>query len=221
MIITQVDEVQKMRWFIAALPIISIFLIAITVSIMCSVAHDTIPQDFTERSRIFVIGYVDDSRIYQTAKGFEGTKMALSTKGSGIADRTIDSEVYACSHMAETSLKVSATYDYKPYMPPSVFTESDLKNALCAKNYEVGSAYSETYSNLKDLIKDTKIYQDDETSIYDIDSQLQGVARIGSRVQKNAHTVPTYIMGGNYIGYVDIRTEIQAGDMSIMNLPCP
>jgi hypothetical protein len=210
-----------MRWLIAIFPMFSVILIGIMVSIMCSVAHDTVPQDFTERSKIFVIGYVDDSRIYQTAKGFEGSKMALSTRGSGMADRTIDSEVYANSNMAETSLKVSATYDYKPYTPPLVFTQSDLKNALCAKNYEVGSAYSESYSNLKYLIKDTKIYQDDDVSIYDIDSELQGVARIGSRVQKNAHTVPTYIMGGTYIGYVDIRTEMQAGDMSIMNLPCP
>jgi hypothetical protein len=210
-----------MRWLIAIFPMFSVILIGIMVSIMCSVAHDTVPQDFTERSKIFVIGYVDDSRIYQTAKGFEGSKMALSTRGSGMADRTIDSEVYANSNMAETSLKVSATYDYKPYTPLLVFTQSDLKNALCAKNYEVGSAYSESYSNLKYLIKDTKIYQDDDVSIYDIDSELQGVARIGSRVQKNAHTVPTYIMGGTYIGYVDIRTEMQAGDMSIMNLPCP
>lgn len=210
-----------MRWLIAVFPMFSVFLIGIMVSIMCSVAHDTVPQDFTERSKIFVIGYVDDSRIYQTAEGFEGSKMALSTRGSGMADRTIDSEVYANSNMAETSLKVSATYDYKPYTPPLVFTQSDLKNALCAKNYEVGSAYSESYSNLKYLIKDTKIYQDDDVSIYDIDSELQGVARIGSRVQKTAHTVPNYIMGGTYIGYVDIRTEMQAGDMSIMNLPCP
>ncbi len=210
-----------MRWLIAILSIFSVILIAVMVTIMCSIAHDTIPQNLYERSKIFVIGYVDDSRIYQTARGFEGSKMVLSTRGSGIADRTIESEVYAHPGMAETSLKISAIYDYRPYTPPLVFTQSDLKNALCAKNYEVGSAYSETYSNLKDLIKDTKIYQDDGTSIYDIDSELQGVARIGSRVQKDAHTVPTYIMGGTYVGYVDIRTEMQAGDLSVMNLPCP
>ncbi|MDD1751497.1 MAG: hypothetical protein LUQ38_00200 [Methanotrichaceae archaeon] len=212
-----------MRWLI---PVSSVFflvflIVTIMSSILCAFAHDTIAQNFTERSKIFVIGYVDESRIYQTEKGFEGTKMVLSTRGSGIADRTIDSQVYADSNMAETSLKVSAIYDYRPYTPPLVFTQSDLKNALCAKNYEVGSVYSESYSNLKDLIKDTKIYQDDNTSIYDIDSELQGVARIGSRVKKNAHTVPTYIMGGTYIGYVDIRSEMQAGNMSIMNLPCP
>ncbi|MDD1752108.1 MAG: hypothetical protein LUQ38_03330 [Methanotrichaceae archaeon] len=210
-----------MRLLIAVFPIFLVLFIGIMVSIMCSVGHDTDSQNFYERSRIFVIGYADDSRIYQTSKGFEGSKMVLSTRGSGIADRTIESQVYADSNMGETSLKVAATYDYMPYTPPLVFTQSDLKNALCAKNYEVGSAYSETYSNLKDLIKDTKIYQNDDTSIYDIDSELQGVARIGSRVQKNAHTVPTYIMGGTYIGYVDIRTEMQAGDLSIMNLPCP
>jgi hypothetical protein len=43
--------------------------------------------------------------------------------------------------------------------------------------------------------------------IYDIDSEVQGMARIGARVQKNRNTVPSYIMGGTYIGYVDLRTE--------------
>ena len=58
-------------------------------------------------------------------------------------------------------------------------------------------------------------------SVYDIDSEVQGVARIGPKVQKNANAVPSYFMSGTYIGYSDIRTEIRAGNMSIMTLPCP
>lgn len=207
-----------MRWLLAILLVFVVCLITITIS---SVAKDPIAQNATEHSRVFIIGYMDDSRVLQTQKGFSGQKIATGTSGSGTATRTIDSWVYADSNMDEASLTVSGTYDYSPYTPPVVFTQSDLRNALCAKNYEVGSVYSETYSNLKDLIKDTNIYQNDNTSIYDIDSEVQGVARIGTRVQKNSNAVPSYIMGGTYIGYVDIRTEFQAGNMSIMNLPCP
>jgi hypothetical protein len=207
-----------MRWILAALLALTVCLIAITIS---SVANDTIAQNATEHSRIFVIGYMDDSRILQTHKGLAGQKIVTGTRGSGTATRTIDSWVYSDSNMEEASITVSGTYDYSPYTPPAVFTESDLRNALCSKNYEVGSVFSESYSNLKDLIKDTNIYQNDYTSIYDIDSEVQGVAKIGARVQKNIDTVPSYIMGGTYIGYVDLRTEFQAGNMSIMSLPCP
>jgi hypothetical protein len=207
-----------MRWVLIVLLAFTVCIITIT---MGSVAKDIIAQNASEHSRIFVIGYMDDSRILQTNKGFGGQKIATATRGSGTATRTIDSWVYSDSNMEEASITVSGTYDYSPYTPPPVFTESDLKNALCSKNYEVGSVFSESYSNLKDLIKDTNIYQNDNTSIYDIDSEVQGVARLGARVQKNIDTVPSYIMGGTYIGYVDIKEEFQAGNMSIMNLPCP
>jgi hypothetical protein len=208
----------EMRWLLAVL---LVFAVCLITAVIGSVAKDTIAQNASEHSRVFIIGYMDDSRVIQTQKGFSGSKMVTGTRGSGTATRTIDSWVYADSTMEETSLTVSGTYDYHPYTPPVVFTQSDLRNALCAKNYEVGSVFSETYSHLKDLIKDTNIYQNDNTSIYDIDSEVQGMARIGARVQKNPHTVPSYIMGGTYIGYVDIRTELQAGNMSIMSLPCP
>ncbi len=210
-----------MRWLLAVLLVFAFAFCYIATTISNSSAKDTIAQNMTEHSRIFLIGYMDDSRVLQTHKGFGGTKMVTGTRGSGIATRTIDSEVYADSSMQEASLTVSGTYDYQPYTPPAVFTESDLRNALCAKNYEVGSVFSETYSNLKDLIKDTHIYQNDNTSIYDIDSEVQGMAKLGARVQKNRDTVPSYIMGGTYIGYVDISTEMQVGNMSILNLPCP
>jgi hypothetical protein len=203
------------RMFLAGL-IFAVFITAITVN---AAAKDTLAQNYTEHSWIFVNGYMEESRMLQTQTGFNGQKMVLGTSGSGIATRTIDSEVYRDSNRDEASLTISSTYDYRPYTPP--LTQSDLKNALCAKNYQVGSVFSETYSIEKDLIKDTKIYQSDNVSVYDISSEIQGTARIGQRVQKNANTVPSYIMGGTYVGYAQIRSETIVGNSSILTLPCP
>jgi hypothetical protein len=196
-----------------------IFAACITANTVDAAAKDTLAQNYTEHSWVFVNGYMEESRMLQTQTGFRGQKMVLGTSGSGIATRTIDSEVYRDSNRDEASLTISSNYDYIPYTPP--LTQSDLKNALCAKNYQVGSVFSETYSIEKDLIKDTKIYQSDNVSVYDISSEIQGTARIGQRVQKNANTVPSYIMGGTYMGYAQIRSETIVGNSSILTLPCP
>ena len=180
---------------------------------------DTLAQNFTEHSWVFVNGYMEESRILQTQAGFGGQKMVLGASGSGMVTRTIDSEVYKDSNRDETSLTSSVNFDYRPYIPP--LTQSDLRNALCAKNYEVGSVFSETYQIDKDLIKDTKIYQNDSFSVYDISSEIQGTARIGQRVQKNANTVPSLMMSGTYMGYAQIRSETVAGNTSVLTLPCP
>ncbi len=180
---------------------------------------DTLAQNFTEHSWVFVNGYMEESRILQTQAGFGGQKMVLGASGSGMVTRTIDSEVYKDSNRDETSLTSSVNFDYRPYTPP--LTQSDLRNALCAKNYEVGSVFSETYQIDKDLIKDTKIYQNDSFSVYDISSEIQGTARIGQRVQKNANTVPSLMMSGTYMGYAQIRSETVAGNTSVLTLPCP
>jgi hypothetical protein len=182
-------------------------------------AKDALAQNFTEHSWIFVNGYMEESRILQTQTGFNGQKMVLGTSGSGMATRTIDSEVYRDSNMDEASITISSNYDYRPYTPP--LTQSDLRNALCAKNYEVGSVISETYHIDKDLIKDTKIYQNDSFSVYEISSEIQGTARIGQRVQKNAKTVPSLMMSGIYMGYAQIRSETLVGNTSVLTLPCP
>ena len=92
---------------------------------------------------------------------------------------------------------------------------------MCAKKYEVASVFSESYNIDKDLIKDTKIYQNDSFSVYEISSEIQGTARIGQRVQKNARTVPSFIMGGTYMGYAQIRSETIVGNTSVLTLPCP
>jgi hypothetical protein len=180
---------------------------------------DTLAQNFTEHSWVFVNGYMEESRILQTQAGFGGQKMVLGASGSGMVTRTIDSEVYKDSNRDETSLTSSVNFDYRPYTPP--LTQSDLRNALCAKNYEVGSVFSETYQIDKDLIKDTKVYQNDSFSVYDISSEIQGTARIGQRVQKNANTVPSLMMSGTYMGYAQIRSETVAGNTSVLTLPCP
>ena len=180
---------------------------------------DSFAQNMTEHSWVFVNGYMEESRILQTQPGFAGQKVVLGSSGSGMVTRTLDSVTYKDSEMDETSLVTSVEFNYKPYYPP--LNQSDLRNALCAKNYEVGSVFSETYRIDKDLIKDTKTYQDDKISVYEISSEIQGSARIGQRVQKNARTVPTMIMGGTYMGYAQIRSETLAGNMSILTLPCP
>ncbi|MDD4093580.1 MAG: hypothetical protein PHF94_03075 [Methanothrix sp.] len=214
-----------MRWMtFVIMPAVACF-IAIMAAISMSAAGadssttDRIAQNFTEHSWVFVNGYMEESRVLQTQKGFSGQKIVLGTRGSGMATRTVDSSVYRDSNMEEASLTISANYDYKPYTPP--LTQSDLRNALCAKNYEVGSVMSETYLIDKDLIKDTKIYQNDSFSVYDISSEIQGTAKIGQRVQKNAKTVPSFVMGGTYMGYAQIRSETVVGNTSVLTLPCP
>jgi hypothetical protein len=184
-----------------------------------AVATDTLAQNFTENSWIFVNGYMSESRILQTQTGFSGQKIVLSASGSGMVTRSVDSDVYRDSNMDEASITTSVNYDYKPYTQP--LTQSDLRNALCAKNYEVGSVYSETYYIDKDLIKDTKIYESDNVSVYDISSEVEGTAKIGQRVQKNAKTVPSFMMSGIYMGYAQIRSETIVGSSSILTLPCP
>jgi hypothetical protein len=212
------------RMTFAIMPAVACF-VAIMAAISMSAAGadssttDKIAQNFTEHSWVFVNGYMEESRVLQTQKGFSGQKIVLGTRGSGMATRTVDSSVYRDSNMEEASLTISANYDYKPYTPP--LTQSDLRNALCAKNYEVGSVMSETYLIDKDLIKDTKIYQNDSFSVYDISSEIQGTAKIGQRVQKNAKTVPSFVMGGTYMGYAQIRSETVVGNTSVLTLPCP
>ena len=81
--------------------------------------------------------------------------------------------------------------------------------------------YSESYSNLRDLIKDTSVSQTNQNSVYNIHSEVEGTARVGARVQKSASSVPIYIMSGTYQGYTNMRMTLESGNASIMTLPCP
>jgi len=176
-------------------------------------------KNLTERSRMDLRGYMDETQIIQTETGFGGTKLVYNAKGSGHISKSQYSDLFAGPSYDETTFKVDVVADYKPYTPPP--TQSDLKNALCAKNYEVGSVFSESYTNIASLIKDTNVYQDKNVSIYQIGSIASGTTKIGTMVRRNAKQAPALTMGGIYIGDLDIRMEIQAGNSSILTLPCP
>lgn len=207
-----------MRWLPGLLLIVAVYIT--TDAVMGdSSSLVTVPQNITEHSWIYNTGYMNDMRIYQTDVGFHGQKVVMGTQGSGTVSRTISAQVYGGSSMDELSTNEWGSWQYRPYTPP--LTQSDLRNALCAKNYEVGSVYSESYSNLRDLVKDTSAIQTDQVSVYDIHSEVQGTAKIGARVQKSASTAPAYVMGGTYVGYTNTWMQIEAGNASVLTLPCP
>ena len=209
-----------MKWLpglvlIAALCIASVGLLVPTVG--------AVPQNLTEHSWIYNQGYMDDSRIYQTQYGYAGQKLVTGTRGTGTVSRTIDASVYGGYENGynEISMNEWGVWQNKPSTFTQSLTQSDLKNALCSKNYQVGSVYSESYSNIRDLVKDTSIAQTDENSVYDIKTEIQGTAKIGARVQKSSSSVAAYSMSGTYMGYTNIHLTLETGNASILTLPCP
>ncbi len=202
-----------------AFAVLLISVLYLITNTTMAATQTTATQNLTEHSWIYNQGYMDDMRIYQTDAGLRGQKLVTGTRGSGTVSRTIDAHVYGGTDQDDMTVDEWGVYQYKPYTPP--LTQSDLKNALCAKNYEVGSVFSESYSNIRDLIKETKITQDDQVSVYEIDSEVMGTAKLGSRVQRRASSAPAYIMGGTYIGYSVIHMGIETGNASILTLPCP
>ncbi|MDD1754689.1 MAG: hypothetical protein AB9879_06885 [Methanothrix sp.] len=209
-----------MKWLpglvlIAALCIAGVVLLVPTVG--------AVPQNLTEHSWIYNQGYMDDSRIYQTQYGYAGQKLVTGTRGTGTVSRSIDASVYGGYEDGynEISMNEWGVWQNKPSTFTQSLTQSDLKNALCAKNYQVGSVYSESYSNIRDLVKDTSIAQTDENSVYDIKTEIQGTAKIGARVQKSSSSVAAYSMSGTYMGYTNIHLTLETGNASILTLPCP
>ena len=199
------------------------------ISAFCIVAFSGIPgargvpQNLTEHSWIYNSGYSDDMRIYQTESGFNGQKLVTGTRGTGTISRTINAQIYGGfpDGYDETEMNEWGVYQNKPATYSAPITPSDLRNALCSKNYEVGSQFSESYSDLRDLIKDTSISQTNENSVYNVHSEVEGTARVGGRVQKSASSVPIYTMTGTYQGYTNMRMQLESGNASIMTLPCP
>jgi hypothetical protein len=195
-----------------------------------------VPQNLTKHSWIYFQGYMDDMEIYQTEPGYAGQKLVAGTRGTGTISRTQSAEVYG-STPAITDPKTGKTIyqqgdndvlsfnewgvisNNRAYNP--TLTQNDLKNALCAKNYEVGSVFSESYSNIRQLVKDTDIYQDKRNSVYQIGSYASGTTKLGSRIQKNYNTIPIYTMGGVYEGDLNVRMTIETGDSSVLTIPCP
>jgi hypothetical protein len=209
-----------MKWLlglvlISALCIAGVGLLVPTVG--------AVPQNLTEHSWIYNQGYMDDSRIYQTQYGYAGQKLVTGTRGTGTVSRSIDTSLYGGypNGYNEISMNEWGVWQNKPSTFTQSLTQSDLKNALCSKNYQVGSVYSESYSNIRDMVKDTSIAQTDENSVYDIKTEIQGTAKIGARVQKSSSSVAAYSMSGTYMGYTNIHLTLETGNASILTLPCP
>jgi len=208
-----------MKWLpglvlIAALCIAGVGLLVPTVG--------AVPQNLTEHSWIYNQGYMDDSRIYQTQYGYAGQKLVTGTRGTGTVSRSIDASVYGGYEDGynEISMNEWGVWQNKPSTFTQSLTQSDLKNALCAKNYQVGSVYSESYSNQRDLIKDTSVAQTDQNSVYSINTESLGTAKLGARVQKSSSSVAAYSMSGTYMGYTNIHMSFETGNASILTLPC-
>ncbi|MBN1236127.1 MAG: hypothetical protein JW999_08785 [Methanotrichaceae archaeon] len=202
--------------------IISVFFIIAGTNILIP-AVNGVEQNLTEHSWIYSQGTIDDMRIYQTVAGFHGQKLVTGTRGTGTVSRSIDAQVYGGFQDGYNEIWANewGVFQNRPSRYAAPITNSELKNALCAKNYEVGSVYSESYSNLVDLVKDTSIAQTDNNSVYSIHSEIEGTARVGARVQKGSGAVPIYVMNGVYSGYTNMRMSLESGNASILTLPCP
>ncbi|MGB5100432.1 MAG: hypothetical protein WBN94_07545 [Methanothrix sp.] len=198
-------------------------IFVITSTSFLVVAATKVPQNLTEHSWIYSQGTTDEMRIYQSEAGFNGQKLVIGTRGTGTVSRTINTQVYGGFEDGYNEIWSNewGVYQNRPSRYAAPVTNSELKNALCAKNYEVGSVYSESYSNLVELIKDTSVSQTDNNSVYSIHSEVEGTARVGARVQKSSSAVPIYVMSGAYSGYLNMRMSLESGNASLLTLPCP
>ena len=208
-----------MKWLLALL---LVFVLCIIIPTATAANNIDTGVNLTEHSWIYNQGYMDDMRIYQNANGYHGQKLVTGTRGTGTVSRSIHADVYGGFGTGTNEMYFNefGIFQNKPaYTPP--LTQSDLRNALCAKNYDVGSVYSESYSNIRDLIKDTTFMADNYVSVYDIHSEVQGTAKIGARVQRSSSSIGAYVMGGTYMGQTNMRFELETGNASVMTLPCP
>ncbi len=182
------------------LVVLSVMLVSPT-----GLAAWSIAGNVTEHSYIYLSGYIDEMKIYQTDKGIEGQKLVVGTEGSGTVSRR------------QTAYVDNGSMFFNEW---GVFqSERDLRNALCAKNYEMGTVISESYTEIEYLIKDTTIFQNDNASVYSIASEGRGTARLGARVKNGYEGVTIMTYGGTYIGDFNIRQEIGSG--SEFYLTCP
>ncbi|MEA2046273.1 MAG: hypothetical protein U9N48_07130 [Euryarchaeota archaeon] len=191
-----------------------LLVVILLMALLCPAsASFTRTGNVSEHSFIHLSGYMDEMKIYQTHKGFSGQKLVVGTQGSGMVSRT------QTAYVTEDEIYFNewGVFDYRPYLVES--SESDLRNALCAKNYAMGTVISESYSDLTYLIKDTTVYQDDNVSVYQIGSHFRGTAKIGARVKNGSTGASVMVYGGTYIGDVMIREEIGVGDAFYLTCP--
>ena len=212
-----------MRWWLGS-SVLGLVIISVIASMSFLVANvASVPQNLTEHSWIYSQGVIDEMRIYQSEAGLHGQKLVMGTRGTGTVSRTINTQVYGGFEDGYNEICSNewGVYQNRPSRYSAPITNSELKNALCAKNYEVGSVYSESYSGLVELIKDTSVAQTDNNSVYSIHSEVEGTARVGARVQKSSAAVPIYVMSGAYSGYLNMRMSLESGNASLLTLPCP
>jgi len=203
--------------------------IDLSIPVAEGASKDPYGQNLTEHSWIYNQGTINEMRIYQSESGYNGQKLVVGTRGTGTVSRTIDASVYG-GYEDEDSNEIMfnewGVYQNRPTKFAAPITKSDLKNALCAKNYEVGSVFSESYSDLNELIKDTtieqtKIENESQNSVYSVHSEVEGTMKVGARVQKSASSTPIYVMTGVYSGYTNFRMSMETGNASVLTLPCP
>ena len=212
-----------MKWWQSGFLMISVFSIIACLGLLVPPAAG-VAQNMTEHSWIYNQGYSDDMRIYQTTSGFHGQKLVTGTRGTGTISRSIDAHVYGGFEDGFNEIWANewGVFQNRPTRYAAPITKSDLKNALCAKNYEVGSVYSESYSDLVELIKDTTVAETDNESVYSVHSEVEGTAKVGAHVQRSARAVPVYTMTGQYSGYLNMRMSLESGGYnSVLTLPCP
>lgn len=153
------------------LPLIVLFVMLASPT---SFAEWEIAKNVTQRSTIYLNGYMDEMFIYQTQEGLTGSKLVYGSRGSGTASRTVTSYVDEC----EIYFNVQGEFNYKPYVPQT--SENDLLSALREKNREVGTIISESYSGMEYLIEETTSSQKDGVPVYQITSQGRGMAQLGT-----------------------------------------
>lgn len=121
----------------------------------CEDADWKIAKNVTQRSTIFLIGYMDEMGAYQTESGIAGSKLVYGVRGSGTASKTMTvyvDEGGVCDGEGGGSgiyYNVQAEYNYHPYtFVPETTTygreaEGHLRSALRAKNRVVGTEIAE------------------------------------------------------------------------------
>lgn len=203
------------KGFIMKSRILLLAVLSVMLASSGALAEWSIAGNVTEHSYIYLSGYIDEMKIYQTDSRIAGQKLVVGTQGSGTVSRT------HTAHIDDGGMYFNewGVFDHRPYATQTAGTESDLRNALCAKNYAVGTVISESYTDIEYLIKDTTIFQNDNVSIYSIASQGRGTARIGARVKDGYEGAAIMTYGGTYIGDFNIRQEIGTGNEFYLTCP--
>jgi len=195
---------QEMGFIMKARVLLPLIVLSAMLTSPTGLAAWSIAGNVTDHSYLYLSGYIDEMKIYQTDSGIAGQKLVVGTEGSGTVARR------QTAYVDEGGMFFNEWGVFQ--------SEGDLRNALCAKNYAVGTVISESYTEIEYLIKDTVIFQDDNVSIYTIASEGRGTARLGARVRDGPEGATIMTYGGTYIGDFNIRQEIGSG--SALYLPC-